>query len=230
MPKLYDALKASYETNEQAKQRLVKDNFVLVKDLSSHNQKVFYNPITKKLLLTIAGTHNLHDVGTDVYLALGKIKDTNRYKEAKDVLEKAKKYFPNAKSIDIAGHSLGAKLSSELKADKITTYNKGATFGDKINKNEKSYRTEGDVVSTLASNQITLPRQTKNLRGQDNHPTVPTFFKSHNLENLRDSQIKVAENPSYKEPIKFENPQHTHEHQFINYNDSQKLKIQNRII
>ena len=37
-----------------------------------HNQQVYYNPNEKKLLMSVAGTHNLRDVGTDFMLGIGK--------------------------------------------------------------------------------------------------------------------------------------------------------------
>jgi hypothetical protein len=47
--------------------------------LSNHNQKVYYNPTERKLLYNVSGTHNISDIGTDIYLALGGLKNTNRY-------------------------------------------------------------------------------------------------------------------------------------------------------
>jgi hypothetical protein len=41
--------------------------------------------------MTVAGTHNISDWWTDLYLAAGKLKSTNRYKEADKVLKEAKK-------------------------------------------------------------------------------------------------------------------------------------------
>ena len=54
----------------------------LDKSISNHNQQVYYNPNIKSLLFSVAGTHNLSDAGTDLYLGIGKLKDTNRCKEA----------------------------------------------------------------------------------------------------------------------------------------------------
>ena len=59
-------------------------------ELSNDDQQVYYNPKKQKLLYSVTGTHKIQDIGNDVYLALGKIKDTNRYKNAYDTLEKAK--------------------------------------------------------------------------------------------------------------------------------------------
>ena len=79
MVSLYSALKNSYSSNEEAKKDMIQKGYVLDTKLSSHNQKVYFNPKTKKILYTIAGTHNIYDVGTDLYLALGKLKDTKRF-------------------------------------------------------------------------------------------------------------------------------------------------------
>jgi hypothetical protein len=85
---LYDTLKASYKPNEEAF-KLKRYGYDLDKSLSNDNQQVWYNPKKNKLLYTIAGTHNVQDVGTDIYLGLGKLKDTNRYKEADKTLKTA---------------------------------------------------------------------------------------------------------------------------------------------
>jgi len=204
---LYEALKSSYEPLDKAKEKLIPYGYVLIKKLSSHNQQVYFNPKTKKLLYTIAGTHNLKDVGTDVYLALGKLKDTNRFKEAKDILNKAKKEFPSNTGIDIAGHSLGGSISQYLSSDpkvKIYTYDKGATIGQKNKPNEAAYRTVGDVVSLLSSNNPnikTLERRVANLRGAVTQEQKPTFFKSHNLENLKHSNIMIGESKEKSRPV-----------------------------
>jgi hypothetical protein len=69
--------------------------YYLDKKLSNHNQQVYYKPDEKRLLVSVAGTHNLADWGTDLALATGNLKSTNRYKEASDILKKAKhKYNP----------------------------------------------------------------------------------------------------------------------------------------
>jgi hypothetical protein len=196
MVSLYSALKNSYSSNEEAKKDMIQKGYVLDTKLSSHNQKVYFNPKTKKILYTIAGTHNIYDVGTDLYLALGKLKDTKRYKEAKKILEKARKYYPSNTGVDVVGHSLGGTIASGIGKgkDNIISYNKGATIGQKSRDNEKSIRTSGDVVSALSSlnkNTITLDRQVSNLRGAVKHSQQPTFFKSHNLENLKQSGIMI---------------------------------------
>ena len=118
--------------------------------LSNKNEEVWWNPEKKKLLVNVAGTHNLSDVGTDVALAFGGLKKTNRYKEARSVLNQAKqKYQPE--STTVSGHSLGGAIAGYIasKNDRAVTLNKGATIGKPIRPNEPAYRTPGDVVSLL---------------------------------------------------------------------------------
>ena len=83
---LHDVLKNSYSN----KHRENMNGYKLDKELSNHNQQVYYNPDHKKLVVSVAGTHKLRDWGTDIFLGAGKLKDTNRYKEAKSIYDKAK--------------------------------------------------------------------------------------------------------------------------------------------
>jgi tetratricopeptide (TPR) repeat protein len=212
---LSDILKSSYKTNKEAKKDLLKHNYVLDKELSNHNQKIFYNPVSKKLLMLVAGTHNIADVGTDLYLAAGKLKETKRYNEAKKILEKARERYPSAaKNVDIAAHSLGGSIASGIgkRSDRITTYNKGSTIGENYRDNEKVYRTKGDVVSFLAPNAVTLEKETTNLRANQKEGQRPTFFKSHNIDNLSniflDDQKKEPEliyDPNAGDSVEFQN-------------------------
>ena len=82
---LYDALKSSYG-DKKSREILAKAGYQYDSMLSKHNEQVWVNPIEQKLLYSVAGTHNLNDWGTDLYLAAGHLKDTNRYKEADKTL------------------------------------------------------------------------------------------------------------------------------------------------
>ena len=86
---LKDVIKNSYAKNKSKSLK----GYNLDEDLSNHNQQVYFNPNDKKLLYSITGTHNLADVGTDLMLGLGRIKNTKRYKEAEDTLKNAKIFF-----------------------------------------------------------------------------------------------------------------------------------------
>ena len=103
MVSLHNVLKNSYKSKPAGNM----NGYELDKSLSNHNQQVYYNPNEKKLLMSVAGTHNLRDVGTDFMLGIGKLKNTSRYKEAKTIIDKAKNKYNPMKTV-VAGHSLGS--------------------------------------------------------------------------------------------------------------------------
>jgi len=187
---LYNALNNSYASRDKQKGAFKNQGYVFDSDLSNDNQQVYYNPGQKKLLYSIAGTHNLRDIGTDAYLMAGKLKDTNRYKEAQSTLEKAKKRY-NPSETSITAHSLGGSIGQYIagKNDKVYTLDKGATFGQPTRGNETAYRTSGDLVSLLSSNNTRM----KTL----NNPNFRTgilpidILNSHNISNIKDKNIYI---------------------------------------
>jgi hypothetical protein len=188
---LYDALKSSYG-DKKARQQLTNAGYQYDSMLSNRNQQVWYNPNDRKLLYNIAGTHNIKDWGTDAYLAVGKLKDTNRYKEAKQTLENAKLKYGKDITTNIAAHSLGGAIGQYIagKNDKVYTLDKGATFGQKTRSNENAYRTSGDIVSLLASGATRM-------KTLDNRNRATGFLpfdtlKAHNVENIRKEGIQIT--------------------------------------
>lgn len=185
----YDVLKSSYG-DKKSIDNVKRQGYNYDSILSNSNVKVFHNPEKNKLIVGVAGTHNLSDVLTDVNLALGNLKNTDRYKEARDILNRAKdKYKPN--EVVLGSHSLGGSISQYIagKDDKVYTLDKGATIGQKTRKNEQGFRTQGDVVSLLNSNSTrmkTLP-----------NPNLPTGFligdilNAHNVSNIKNSGITI---------------------------------------
>ena len=151
--KLYDALKSSYG-DRQSQDKLKNAGYNYDSMLSNHNQQVWYNPNTKRILFNVAGTHNLKDWGTDLYLAFGELKNTNRYKEARNTLQQAKNKYGNDIKTSVNAHSLGGSIAQYIadKDDKVYTLDKGATIGQKTRSNENAYRTSGDIVSALNAN------------------------------------------------------------------------------
>ena len=190
MPKLnlYNALEASYQSVPDAKKLLANYDYYINENLSNGDIKVAYNPVTKKLLFLGAGTHKIADVGTDVALAFGKLKNTKRYKEAKELLKKAKQAY-NVDNATIVGHSLFGTIASYIgsKKDKVFTYNKGATIGQGYRPNETAYRSTGDVVSLLASHNKNMntiqPQEHQDLSGFSSRK-VHSLFQPHDLTNL----------------------------------------------
>jgi hypothetical protein len=173
---LKDALKAGYGS-KHAENNITKEGYVKDKQLSNHNQQVYYNKEKNHMLYNVSGTHNLSDWGTDLYLGLGKLKNTNRYKSAKKTLEKAKGKY-QTDNVDVTGHSLGGAIAQYVgsKKDRVTTYNKGATIGQKTRNNETAYRTKNDPVSFFSSS--------KNMK-----TISQTKFDPHSTDNLTNTEI-----------------------------------------
>lgn len=109
---IYDALKASYGKKKN-ENNLMEQGYRIDRSLSNHNQQVYHNANQNKMLFTVSGTHNLKDVGTDLWLMGGNLKGTNRYKQAKRTLDQAKQKYNGAQTT-IAGHSLGGSITNYL--------------------------------------------------------------------------------------------------------------------
>lgn len=207
---LHKILKNSYSDRDKQKTALSKYGYKFDSMLSNSNQQIYYNPREKKLLNTVTGTHNARDWGTDAYLAMGKLKDTNRYKEADRTLKEAKKKY-NVNSATVAGSSLGGAIAGYIgsKNDQVLTLNKGATIGAKVRGNEQAYRTAGDVVSIAnigSKHMTTLPNKNggiiDNIKnsvaiGSEVHPFIGavhgirTALQAHSIDSIRGSGIRV---------------------------------------
>jgi hypothetical protein len=199
---LYDALRASYNQSDENIRKLKDKGYNYDSELSNHNQQVFYRPTDKKLLFTVAGTHNLADARTDVYLGLGKLQDTDRFKESKNKFDQAKKkYTPTNTSV--VGHSLGGAISQYLtneQNDTVYTLDKGATIGQPTRNNEKAYRSSGDGVSFLGSGITTLKNDNKNKYYKWGRLFGPVgrvlgwgkdTLDAHNVSNVKEEPIFV---------------------------------------
>lgn len=205
---LYDALKNSYADKKTQKKDMKQFGYYRDKQLSNDNQQVYYKPDERKVLLTVAGTHNLADVGTDVYLAGGNLKDTNRYKEADSILNKAKTKYGVDKATIVA-HSLGGSISQYIasKDDQVYSLDKGATIGQGTRSNENAYRSAGDAVSALnagSTRMKTIPNQDGFL-GQHKYALLGSLagplgtlagagidaYTAHNVDNIKNEKIYI---------------------------------------
>jgi len=187
---LHKVLKNSYASQKEQEQAFKNDGYLFDKKLSNHNEQVYYNPNKKKLVMSIAGTHNIADVGTDLWLAAGRLKDSNRYKEAESVLKRAKQKY-NISNATLAAHSLGGAIGQYIasKNDRVYTLNKGATIGQKTRSNEHAYRTSGDLVSVLNANS-THVKTLKNPHIRTSNFIVDAF-NSHNVDNIKNKNILI---------------------------------------
>ena len=188
--KLHDVLQASYN-DEKGKRELMRAGYKYDSMLSTKNNKVWVNPKKHKLLYTVAGTdkYSPKDWGTDLYLALGGLKPTDRYKSADNTLKLAKQKYLNYKTV-VAGHSLGSTIGQQIASkgggDKFYGLDGGFTIGQKLsdNKNWNNYRVGGDLVSGVASfnPNITTLKNKKIWKGP---------LMSHTLDHIKNENIYV---------------------------------------
>ena len=151
---LRDFLSNSYKKTNQAKSL---DGYTRDDSLSGQRTQVYHNNDTNKTIVTHRGTSGLQDWITDFKLAFypSLYMQSTRYKHAKEVQDKAEKKYGKENIITL-GHSLGAKLASDLggKSKEIITYNKPILPNEIFNqtkKNETSIRTKLDPVSILGA-------------------------------------------------------------------------------
>ena len=202
---LYSVLKNSYSTRDKQKKAFANQGYVYDGDLSTNEHQVYFNPKDKKLLYTVKGTNpfSLKDIGTDIYLATGHLKDTDRFKQEKATLEKARKRY-NPSNTTVSGHSLGMTLSQYIagKNDKVIGLDGGATIGQKMRSNTTAYRSSGDVVSGLNANSkhmttlkrpigIGMNRTIGLLAGGPIGGLIGDALDAHDINNIKKSNIMV---------------------------------------
>ena len=181
--KVKTVIKAGYG-NKKAKKQLAELGYEQDQQLSNHNQQVLYHPQDDRVVLNVTGTHNLSDVGTDVALAFGRLKNTKRYKEAQSTLQQARQKYPG-RDVSITGHSLGGTIGGYIgdPKDNVVTFNKGATIGQNTRSNEKAYRTAADPVSMA----IAFSKNVHNVHSNVFPTTFQSLIDSHSSDNLPDS-------------------------------------------
>ena len=186
---LHDAINASYQSTDDARNILNKQGYKMDDELSNIEEKVYYNNNTGDLLIGYRGSVNLENdwLDTNIKLLNGDLENSERYKRSKDVYEKAKHKY-NKDKVTLVGDSLGGSLASAVgnDNDNILTHNKGVSIGNIGNKkNEKAYREKGDLISILnygGSNTKTL---NNGLFGKLNP------LSAHNYKLLKDKNIFV---------------------------------------
>ncbi len=187
---LYDVLKNSYSDKKKQMDSLKRNGYNYDSMLSNHNQQVYYNPNDRKLIVNVSGTHNLSDWGTDLYLAAGKLKDTNRYKEADRTFKEAKLKYKPIKT-NVVGHSLAGAIAGYIAGnnDKVHTLNSGYTIGQKTKKNRKEYQVGGDAVSLFGSNQKHTHLISGNYKNSGLFPL--DALNAHSISNIKNSKIRI---------------------------------------
>jgi len=159
--------------------------WILDKELSNDNAKVYYNPNTGEAVVTHRGTQGASDWGNNAAYALGAYKFTDRYKQGKKVQDKTEKKY-GKKNISTVGHSQGAILARELGGDtkEIINVNPAYSF-EKPKKNEYNIRSENDVVSSAYA-PVAKVRET----------LFPEYSKKHDIKIPSESVTDVLGNHS----------------------------------
>jgi len=125
---------------------------------TNDNQQVYHNRRLTHTVVNISGTHNAKDIFyNDPMVAVGLGEQLDRTKQARNVLEKARKDYPNSK-ITITSHSLGSNVGNIIKqpTDKHISYNGAYTPNQKHRSGTTNYRTKNDIVSTFAPKSKTI--------------------------------------------------------------------------
>ena len=182
----YDVLSNVYKNGYKNKKI---DGFELDPTLSNENNQLYVNKKDKKIIYNTTGTHNLKDWKTNMYLGIGKLKDTKRYMDAHKGIRDAKTKYSGYNSI-LTGDSLGGAITRGIssKGDRVISYNSASTIGEKTKPREQNIRVAGDSVSALqskAKHMTTL--ENKNFRTRipiidSYYSHLPSAIKHHNIK------------------------------------------------
>jgi Lipase (class 3) len=198
---LQDLIGLGYTDQDKQQNSLLERGFVKDAELSNAKRQVFYNPKTQQLVENINGTQDWSDVLTDWNLAIGNLENTDRYKDEKNSIEKAKKKY-KPKEVAITGSSLGGALATHIseKSDKVSTLNMPTLPFESVKANTTHYRVPGDLVSIANANAThtkTIPKTVKSpwWYVPQSKGNLITFgleaLGSHSSANLKDSGIII---------------------------------------
>jgi hypothetical protein len=189
---LSDALKVGYKNSEEQQKYFNDNNYIRDTQLSTPDYQAYFNKDENKLIFNVTGSHKVSDIFTDVNLAVGNIKNTDRYKKADRALKAAKLKYSPEKS-EIIGHSLGATIGGLIasKEDEVKTLDKGFTIGTRVRGNETSYRTAGDVVSLLGVGTKRLKTLKNPNQNYFKYGLLGNAFKAHDISNIKNKGIFV---------------------------------------
>ena len=124
-------------------------------ELSGQRAQVYNNPTENKTVISHRGTKkdSLKDWSNNLSYLFNNYENTDRYKHAKNIQDKAEKKYKGSK-ITTIGHSQGSVLADKLgtKDDQnVITYNRPISLYDLLTRTSPKYntdiRTSGDIVS-----------------------------------------------------------------------------------
>jgi hypothetical protein len=182
------ALKIGYLRNEQKQaKRLKKFGYRIDRDLTNNNVLTAFNPFNNKVITVVNGTNPLSpaDLWTDLRLASGNLKGSDRYKDAESIYLKAKKKYEAP--VTIVGHSLGGAIATNmvLPSDRAIVYGAANSPFTKKKENLYSYRTSGDPFSAFDATARTMNNP------ETNPLKLLNPIQPHNVSNIVDKPIFV---------------------------------------
>lgn len=208
-------LDASYANKGKAPKNI--DGYNRDESLSGERVSVYYNPTTHDAVVIHRGSKGIHDWGNNLKMALGfSMKGTKRFQHSKDIQKKVEEKYGKDHTTTL-GHSLGAKIASDVGEDskEIINLNKATGIGlDSYKKkhgekaNETNIRTTLDPVSAkgVLDADLTIPSKSLNLikehgtgvldrvdtevgKGYEN--TIVPSFNRRDYEKLTKKQLKT---------------------------------------
>jgi hypothetical protein len=140
-------VKASYKPKSEAQ---TVGEYKLDKSLSSKKNKVYVDP-AGKVVVANAGTSSISDWANNPSIAVGKYKDTKRYKQAERTQKKAIAKY-GVENITNVAHSQSGETARILAKKGLTQSAVAvnpAIIGKKAGKNVDVVRSSGDLVSAF---------------------------------------------------------------------------------
>jgi len=154
--------------------------YIYDNSMSDHETQVYHRYPRKHTIISTKGTNpfNPSDVGVDMELTLGQIKNTARYKKTKNALENVRSKLKHR--VHLVGHSLGHAINSiaSEKQDRVTGLN-GPPHRHKIKSMAyKHYGVEGDIITKYADHTHKLKHTNKK-------------HIAHSYQQLKDKHIEL---------------------------------------
>ena len=182
---LYNVISNGYKDEATMENFGKSKGYILDKDLSSKTEQFYYNPETNKMLMNIRGTASLDDIKTDFQMLRGKLKETDRYKQADTKLKQAREKYKDYDRT-ITSHSLGGAISERIATpdERVISLNKADLGGKR--KNHIDIRTTGDLVSSYG-----LLGNHYHVIGKGRLDNPLDWFTSHKAGAIKDLELFI---------------------------------------
>jgi hypothetical protein len=152
-PKVYATLsKEAYKDNNDVQDR---DGFILDRELSDRETKVFVNENTRTVVLSFRGTKEAKDIGSDVAIATGYEDYNPRFKGSLKKFDEVYAKYGNSYTYDTTGHSLGGQLATYVDRNRDNvhenlSFSRGSGVGELFRsrpENTYDYSNSKDIVA-----------------------------------------------------------------------------------